>query len=103
MQARKHTSERSTLTLKPRADVTRSPKQGCQWPHKKDLCPPKTFFFLKMSIVGFSDKECETQKAVMQAKLSAIEEQAYQMAGHPFSLTSTEDISTVRSQFYTSQ
>ena len=30
-----------TLALKPRTDVTRSPKQGHQWPHKKDLCPPK--------------------------------------------------------------
>ena len=26
------------LALKPREDVTRSPKQGVQWPHKKDLC-----------------------------------------------------------------
>ena len=40
VQARKHASE-STLALKPRADVTRSPKQGYQWPHKKDMCPPK--------------------------------------------------------------
>ena len=40
MQARKHASE-STLALKPRADVTRSPKQGYQWPHKKHMCPPK--------------------------------------------------------------
>ena len=39
-QARKHASE-STLALKPRADITRSPKQGYQWPHKKDMCPPK--------------------------------------------------------------
>ena len=23
------------------ADVTRSPKQEYQWPHKKDSCPPK--------------------------------------------------------------
>ena len=38
MQARKHTSKGSTLALKPRADVTRSPKQGYQWPH---TCPPK--------------------------------------------------------------
>ena len=30
MQARK-----STLALKSRADVTRSPKQGYQWPHKR--------------------------------------------------------------------
>ena len=25
----------------PRAGITRSPKQRYQWPHKKDLCPPK--------------------------------------------------------------
>ena len=30
-----------TLTLS--ADITRSPKQGYQWPHKKDLSP-QTFF-----------------------------------------------------------
>ena len=34
-----------TLALKPRGDVTRPPKQECQWLHKKDLCPPKIFFF----------------------------------------------------------
>ena len=28
------------LALKPRGDVTRSPKQGYQWPNKKDLRPP---------------------------------------------------------------
>ena len=33
--------QRSVIVLKPRADVTRSPKQGYQWPHKKDMCPPK--------------------------------------------------------------
>ena len=26
-----------TLTLKPRGDITTSPKQGYQWPHRKDL------------------------------------------------------------------
>ena len=31
----------STLALKPRGDVLRSPKQGYQSPHKKDSCPPK--------------------------------------------------------------
>ena len=30
-----------TLALKPRADITRSPKQGYQWPHEKDMCPTK--------------------------------------------------------------
>ena len=31
----------STLALKPRADVTRNPKQGYQWPHNKGLMPFK--------------------------------------------------------------
>ena len=42
-QARKRASEKTTLALKPRADITKtSPKQGYQWPHEKDLCPTKT-------------------------------------------------------------
>ena len=40
-QVTKHASEGSTLALKPRGDIIRSPKQGYQWPHKKDSCPPK--------------------------------------------------------------
>ena len=41
VQARKHTSEGFTLALKSRADITRSPKQGYQWPHERELCSPK--------------------------------------------------------------
>ena len=41
IQVTKHAKEGSTLALKPRRDVTRSAKQGYQWPHKKDLRPPK--------------------------------------------------------------
>ena len=37
----KHASKGSTLVLKPRADTTRSSKQGYQWPHKMDWCRPK--------------------------------------------------------------
>ena len=33
---RESMQKESTLALKPRADVTRSPKQGYQWPHEKD-------------------------------------------------------------------
>ena len=40
MQEKEHASE-STLAWKPRADITKSPKQGYQWPNKKDTCPPK--------------------------------------------------------------
>ena len=35
-----------TLALKPRGDVTRSPKQGYQWPHKW-TCVQQKFFFKK--------------------------------------------------------
>ena len=53
-QMRKHTSGGSTLALKPRADVTRNPKQEYQWSHKKDLCPSKKFFFKKKLISEIS-------------------------------------------------
>ena len=33
----------STLVLKPRGDVTRSPKQGYQWPHKRTCVQQKLF------------------------------------------------------------
>ena len=39
------TNKAAHSALKPRGDVTRSPKQGYQWPHKKDLRPP--IFFKK--------------------------------------------------------
>ena len=32
-----------TKHLKTRGDVTRTLKQGYQWPHKKDLCLPNFF------------------------------------------------------------
>ena len=43
----------TSLALKPRGDVTRSPKQVYQWPHKKDLCPPKIFFKKVISFKTF--------------------------------------------------
>uniref|UniRef100_A0A8D0ATP4 DNA polymerase theta n=1 Tax=Sander lucioperca TaxID=283035 RepID=A0A8D0ATP4_SANLU len=50
---------------------------------------------LELNGVGFSVKECERQKHVMQAKLTALESQAYNLAGHSFSLTSIDDIAQV--------
>ena len=35
MQAMKHVSEGSTVALKPRADITRSPKTGISGPTKR--------------------------------------------------------------------
>ncbi|KAM7064790.1 DNA polymerase theta isoform 4-T5 [Acridotheres tristis] len=50
---------------------------------------------LELNGIGFSTTAYETQKQVMQAKLSQIETQAYQLAGHSFSLTSPDDIAEV--------
>lgn len=50
---------------------------------------------LELNGIGFSTEECETQKHIMQAKLNEIEAQAYQLAGHSFSLTSPDDIAEV--------
>uniref|UniRef100_A0A3B5B572 DNA polymerase theta n=1 Tax=Stegastes partitus TaxID=144197 RepID=A0A3B5B572_9TELE len=50
---------------------------------------------LELNGVGFSTEECERQKHVMQAKLSALESEAYSLAGHSFSLTSVDDVAQV--------
>ncbi|XP_054607523.2 DNA polymerase theta isoform X2 [Nothobranchius furzeri] len=50
---------------------------------------------LELNGIGFSVEECERQKHVMQAKLSALETEAYSLAGHSFSLTSVDDIAQV--------
>ncbi|XP_034043388.1 DNA polymerase theta isoform X2 [Thalassophryne amazonica] len=50
---------------------------------------------LELNGFGFSVEECERQKHVMQAKLAALESQAYDLAGHRFSLTSIDDVAQV--------
>ncbi|XP_048202684.1 DNA polymerase theta isoform X2 [Perognathus longimembris pacificus] len=50
---------------------------------------------LELNGIGFSTTECESQKHIMQAKLDSIEAQAYQLAGHSFSFTSSDDIAEV--------
>ncbi|XP_063060010.1 DNA polymerase theta [Engraulis encrasicolus] len=50
---------------------------------------------LELNGIGFSTEECEAQKHVMQAKLKDLECQAYQLAGHSFSLTSPDDVAEV--------
>ncbi|KAK8400534.1 hypothetical protein O3P69_003295 [Scylla paramamosain] len=51
--------------------------------------------YMELSGLGFSNKECETQKCIMQAKLSSLENEAYSLAGHSFNLTSPVEISKV--------
>ncbi|XP_068607098.1 DNA polymerase theta [Brachionichthys hirsutus] len=50
---------------------------------------------LELNGIGFSVEESERQKHVMQAKLTTLESEAYKLAGHDFSLTSTDDIAQV--------
>ena len=57
----KSTQKGSTLALKPRADVIRSPKQGYQWLHEKDLCPPKFFFKKVENLQAFLDEPVFTE------------------------------------------
>ena len=47
--------EGTNLALKPKEYITRSPKQGYQWSHKKDRCPPM-FFFKKKKRNSFGYK-----------------------------------------------
>lgn len=54
-----------------------------------------TLTHVELNGFGFNPDECETQKIFMQSKLSALEEQAYLLAGRSFSLTSPEDIAQV--------
>ena len=55
-----------TLALKPRGDVTRNPKQGCQWPQKR-TCVPKNFF-----------KKRNKNKFNLQQKLTEVCDHIYQ-------------------------
>ena len=46
-----------TLALKHRADISRSPKQGSQWPHKKEWCPPKQMCITMTVVCGLCVEE----------------------------------------------
>nr|XP_054753461.1 DNA polymerase theta-like [Lytechinus pictus] len=50
---------------------------------------------VELNGIGIDGAECETQKSIMQAKLKSLEEEAYKIAGHGFSLTSPEDVAQV--------
>ncbi|MGH0149449.1 UNVERIFIED_CONTAM: hypothetical protein FKN15_061437 [Acipenser sinensis] len=63
--------------------------------HNVEMPNQYCLVLLELNGIGFSTAECESQKHVMQAKLSSLESQAYQLAGHSFSLTSPEDIAEV--------
>ncbi|RUS83890.1 hypothetical protein EGW08_008371 [Elysia chlorotica] len=58
---------------------------------------PSLLTLARMELNGFGvcEAEIESQKTLMTTKLTALEERAYEMAGHTFSLTSLDDISKI--------
>ena len=56
----------SALALKPSTDVTQSSKQRYQWPHEKDLSPPK--LFLKKKVGNIVDKGFHRKSKIIQQK-----------------------------------
>ncbi|XP_023930117.1 DNA polymerase theta [Lingula anatina] len=50
---------------------------------------------MELNGLGFSQAGCDSQRSIMQAKLSALEDQAYQLAGHPFALSAPDDVAQV--------
>lgn len=53
---------------------------------------------MELNGLGFSDAESEHLKNILQAKLRTLEEEAYRLANHSFSLTSREDVAQVRKE-----
>lgn len=50
---------------------------------------------MELNGLGFSDAQSEHLKNILQAKLRTLEEEAYRLANHSFSLTSREDVAQV--------
>ena len=50
---------------------------------------------VELNGIGFSPTECTKQRDILQCRLTELELQAYDIAGHTFSLTSPEDVSSV--------
>ncbi|KAK2169547.1 hypothetical protein LSH36_9g16021 [Paralvinella palmiformis] len=67
------------------------------WSAYKETEMPSLLSLTRMELngFGFSKDQCEIQKKVLQTKMANLEEEAYKLAGHPFSLTSTDDVSQV--------
>lgn len=50
---------------------------------------------MELNGIGFSDTECDRLKSILQAKLRTLEEEAYRLANHSFSLTSPDEVAMV--------
>ena len=69
----------ATLVLKPRGDVTRNPKQGCQCPppqKKKDMCPQKKER-IYLHDNDNSDKKLDCSKVKINSHISIVKLSPY--------------------------
>ena len=53
---------------------------------------------MELNGVGFSAAESERQKKILTARMDELEAEAFRLVGHPFQMTSPEDISQVRAR-----
>ena len=51
---------------------------------------------MELNGVGFSEAESERQKKILTARMDELEAEATRLAGHPFQMTSPDDICQVR-------
>ena len=50
---------------------------------------------MELNGVGFSEAESERQKKILIARMEELESEATRLAGHPFQMTSPDDICQV--------
>jgi DNA polymerase I-like protein with 3'-5' exonuclease and polymerase domains len=53
---------------------------------------------MELNGIGFSRKEAECLRDILVQQLKALERHAYKLAGHTFSLTSSADVSKVKTK-----
>ena len=54
---------------------------------------------MELNGVGFSEVESERQKKILMARMDELESEAVRLVGHPFQMTSPDDISQVSDDF----
>ena len=54
---------------------------------------------VELNGIGFNRDEAEHLRDVLEQQLTALEQHAYKIAGHSFSLTSSAEVSKVKTEF----
>ena len=53
---------------------------------------------VELNGIGFNRDEAERLRDLLEQQLTALEQHAYKIAGHTFSLTSSADVSKVKTE-----